>query len=210
MLTLEKSTSILRPVNVDRPDDTYNKLAKKLGIKPPPLSSDPLLRHVLSTLAIHVYDYSAVRNYLISKRPTDHFFVWVPAMTQASSRALLVKYGATPEGWVQRHRHGTISSRIVYNKPLPYPVLLTMDSINTEAKKVGFTPTFYVSDYAEKHEKPKAHMRVDPFLAVGTSDSSALFVIERWDEPGFREEVYSQKRKAGAKKISLAQKGVKS
>ncbi len=193
---------VLASPNIESPDNGYKALARKLGINVPAQPSHLVLRHVLSTLSIGVYDSTAVRNYLIEKKPTSHFFVWVPvAKYKGASRSLANRYGRWSREWTsERRRHGSIYSEVEYNKPIPYPVLVTMGKIVDEAKAFNVVPEFFVNDYAKPAERPQASARFDPFLAVSTSDSDSLFIIERWDEPGFREEVYSQKRLKTVKK----------
>ena len=184
--------------NVDRPDTKYVALAKRLHVNVATVPSDMLLRKLLEEQSIAIYSLAAVSKYLISKRPVGHQFLWVPAVgRQETPRTLRSKYPQYRSG-MRRHGYIADSTQGQYNKPIPYPVLLTIEKVVNAAKKMGFQPTFYVSDYAVSERLPERSNRFDPFLAVGTSDSDALFVIERWDEPGFREEVYSKKRKAKA------------
>lgn len=63
----------------------------------------------------------------------------------------------------------------VYTEIIPLPVLITVDRIT---ERLGESVSFYV---AAIEEIP------DPFLGVRLkSDPDEMFVIERWDEPGFR------------------------
>lgn len=201
MSKLLDSPAVLKAPSVDGPGKDYEVLARKLHIPVPKQPSEVVLQHVLSSLSIAVYNLSAVRSYLIEKRPKDHWVIWSRLTENTPSRALFVKFRNFDSPEYDRMTHGRISS-VQYKKPVPYPVLLTIDAIVKEAKTYGVTPTFFVSDFAEKNVSPRPQLRLDPFLAVGTTDSDAFFVIERWDEPGFREEVYSQKRakKAAVKK----------
>ena len=201
-MTSLKDPIVLPAVSIDQPDLAYQKLATQLGIKTAKIPSDVLLRHALSSLSIGVYNYDAVRRYLVEKRPEKHYLTWVPVSTQTKTSAGLVRRMGGSPGSFDRGIHGHIREAGVYDKPLPYPVLVTMAAIVAAAKKTDFTPSFYVSDYVEYHKQPEPRQRLDPFLAVGTSDSDALFVIERWDEPGFREETYSSKKKAASGKVA--------
>jgi hypothetical protein len=194
-MTALKDPILMKAPSIDQPDTEYQKLAKRLGIAIVPFPSDLLLKNALSSLSISVYDYSAVRNYLIAKRLEEHTVVWIPVMKQQASTTLRAKYGTSSSSdWSRPPRHGHISTNgLTYNKPIPWPVLLTIDSLVKKGKELGFQPTFFISDFVMREKKPQRSMQLDPFLAAGTSDSDALFVIERWDEPGFREETYSKK-----------------
>jgi hypothetical protein len=63
-----------------------------------------------------------------------------------------------------------------YSKPIPFPVLLTAEKL---IDKFGTRVCLEVSDI---YTVPKA----DPFLSVRATGSPKRFIIERWDEPGFR------------------------
>jgi hypothetical protein len=66
-----------------------------------------------------------------------------------------------------------------YDKPLPLPVLLTVKEVSAEFP----TARFYVSD--EVHSYEHRDPVLDPFLLVVVE--TERFIIERWDEPGYRE-----------------------
>jgi hypothetical protein len=68
------------------------------------------------------------------------------------------------------------------NKPVPVEVLMTVEKIVDDLGPSRVH--FYVSEFV-KAAKPTPRI-VDPFLAVCVS-TNKLFVIERWDEPGFRQ-----------------------
>jgi|SRR5262252_6146719 len=70
--------------------------------------------------------------------------------------------------------HGRVESGSVYGHSVPYPVLLTVKSIVDRLPDVQF----FVTDYAVATP--------DPFLAVSRPSIDDMFIIERWDEPGFR------------------------
>jgi hypothetical protein len=59
-------------------------------------------------------------------------------------------------------------------KPIPYPVLLTIDAVVQAFPMVRL----FVSDEMREEAIP------DPFLLVKLGRDE--FVIERWDEPAFR------------------------
>lgn len=70
--------------------------------------------------------------------------------------------------------HGSFQTETVYAHSIPLPVLLTMKTIVSQFPDAQF----YASDYEVQ--------RPDPFLAVTLPGVEDLFIIERWDEPGFR------------------------
>jgi len=77
-------------------------------------------------------------------------------------------------GWHRlEHREDEASSNGCYTKPIPLPVLMTVAKIREAFPEARF----WVTDIAEI---PKG----DPFLSVGVGEER--FIIERWDEPGFR------------------------
>lgn len=195
------TVNVPTPVDLSLPDKDYVRIAAKLGFEIPKEPSDRALQKILADLSIGVYAYQPVLTYLKTQRPENHFVVWVPVAKGYRLDKLARRLHRMPtDGW-EHGRHGCISHNL-YNKPIPYPVMVTMEKIVDAAKEYKFNPMFFVSDFEERRVPLQRSTRFDPFLAVGTSDSDALFVIERWDEPGFREEVYSQKRagKAKAKK----------
>lgn len=201
MKSLIESPVVLKAPDVELPNTKYQALAKKLHIRPPVHDPDLHLQALLSRLEIAVYDYTAVRRYLILKRPERHVFLWVPARRdQDQTAALTEKYKRWNSGGSELHGYVVATNSMVYNKAIPYPVLVTMDRILTEGTKIGIKPTFYISDFALRTQQPEPRRRYDPFLAVTVSTGDRLHVIERWDEPGFREEVYSQKKKQDVKK----------
>jgi hypothetical protein len=71
---------------------------------------------------------------------------------------------------------------VLYTDPIPLPVLITMDKL---VDKLGDSVTFHVGATVDISKLQPA--RYDPFLAVSTNPGDGeLYVIERWDEPGFR------------------------
>lgn len=62
----------------------------------------------------------------------------------------------------------------IYAKPIPFPVLLTVKAVRDACPSAQF----FVSDEMQAEKIP------DPFLLVVVAGEE--FVIERWDEPGFR------------------------
>lgn len=119
---------------------------------------------------ISIYDYRRVAAYLLSKTPSGKDWRWLPLREQDKGKGWELGTSYYNERWVY---NGEIDSRI-YAHAVPYPVLLTARKI---AKEFGDKVAFYVSDYVSPNP--------DPFLAVKTLNSD-MFVIEKWDEPGFR------------------------
>lgn len=93
----------------------------------------------------------------------------------SESRVIRYMESITPSGhrwyWyrVGQEHHGIG----LYKKPIPAPVLMTMAKIREAFPEVRFEVT-------DIEELPKG----DPFLRAG--QHGTWFIIERWDEPGFR------------------------
>lgn len=75
--------------------------------------------------------------------------------------------------------HGNANDQ-VYDQPIPYPVLLTVEKIEKRFE-TNDELVFMVSDLTSETVRP---LDADPFLAVYAGDSR-LFIVERWDEPSF-------------------------
>lgn len=63
----------------------------------------------------------------------------------------------------------------LYSKPIPLPVLLTVENIQHRLPEA----CFFISDEAQRMTQP-----VDPFLMVLVGNER--YIVERWDEPNFR------------------------
>ena len=74
-----------------------------------------------------------------------------------------------------------------YQEEIPMPVLKTIEEVLNQAAPLE--PRFYVSDVMREKDRNTRNSTTvdldDPFLAVGTAGGNVIFVIERWDEPGF-------------------------
>lgn len=99
-------------------------------------------------------------------------------------RYLDAKYGCrTNWAWVPvRHtdiitanNFNDVTNR-TYTKPIPFPVLKTIDEISTLYPQAQF----FISD-----ERQPSDMK-DPFLLVTLDKGRTLHVVERWDEPAYR------------------------
>lgn len=75
--------------------------------------------------------------------------------------------------WLPLSSSSSVYLREIYTKPIPKAVLLTMMKIREAIPQAEFEVT-------DIQEMPKG----DPFLRVGLHRQ--WFIIERWDEPGFR------------------------
>jgi hypothetical protein len=148
---------------VEEPDQEYIELSKRLGINKIPLQLIELAR-VIREVCIGVYEYDAVTRYLdgqVERKRKNRFdytdWNWHPIKSSNGFWS----------GWPNH------VSADVYNKPIPMPVMLTIDRIES----LYPSARFYVSDIRDVK---------DPFLAVTVDGADTFFVIERWDEPSFR------------------------
>ncbi len=173
----------------------YNRVAEKLGVVKRPRSDWRRLAHALDELMIPVYDFHKVTEFLEKKAAEvakqeakaavngSAAWGWFPLNTgpvQPSSASFsaieeynraLRSMGLPPE----RQPNGSFRSS-TYNKRVPLPVLLTAEKIED---KLPGEVSFFVSDI-ERYP--------DPFLGVclKSDPEKRMFVVERWDEPGFR------------------------
>lgn len=147
----------------------YDSLADILGVSCRMSSSG--LAAFLREQDIQVFDLAAVERYMDKKGTWS----WYP---------LRLSDRPKPDGsdWaLARHiahdfpsLYGSQNNQL-YNKPVPYPVLVTVKTI---VDRFGDDVLFLVA-------APASHP--DPFLAVlQRSNWTKMFVIERWNEPGFR------------------------
>lgn len=160
------------PITADLDIEQYEALAKKAGfvrarhaIKENFKRSEVLrFRRFLAENGICVYDPWRVEKYMDSITPRKHIWRWLDTDRES---------GADEDPRINPAVVGFIDLRPLYSKPIPEAVLLTMARIRAE-----FTGAwFQVTDITEQ---PKG----DPFLRVILHD--AWYIIERWDEPGFR------------------------
>lgn len=147
----------------------YVALAKELGITSAQVA-EMELRLWLRAEAIHVYDMESVKLYMdekVRKEKPGHNWAW-RGLREADHHRQIAR--ANPA-----QNRSSIPWPSPYPHAVPMPVLLTVKRILERFKDAV---SFYVTDY--QVQKP------DPFLAVQLHDSP-LFVVERWDEPSFRE-----------------------
>jgi hypothetical protein len=145
---------------------TYLETARAIGMEPDQGALlNERIEQALSEENIQVYNNQDVTTFLDHKLgPT---WVW------AGLRPIDVEH---LKGWhydVPKVRVVNFGSK-PYSEAVPLAVLLTVQKILTHVPEAHF----YVSAVAEPDDE-------DPFLAV-VNQSSKMFVVERWDEPGFR------------------------
>lgn len=170
LLSLFTPTPLKRPVVQATSSDpdfdrSYDQLATKLGIRSRSGIAQSKLLTVLAEESIDVYELSRVERYMDRKG----YWGWFPLRTVDAARTFMVSretftpysslYGGAKQG--------------VYQNPIPYPVLLTVEKILERCPDANF---FIAAP--DKHP--------DPFLAVVHLSDSKMYVVERWDEPSFR------------------------
>lgn len=154
----------------------YRRLAQKLGVDTSALEKaegHDLLMQTLSELGVRLYNENAVYDYLDVKYHTK---LW---RNQVMKGWAWYAVSGRPASSYDRSDvvHGGVCDHHIYKKPIPMPILHTMDSIVEKLKSKGEVK-FYVTD------EYKAPPIPDPFLAI--SFRSHFLIIERWDEPGFK------------------------
>lgn len=145
----------------ERPPAEYRELAKSVGFRPAALRIAEF-EEFLEREFIEVYPLESVTRYMDTLMhnlvlQTGRNFHW----QWYPLRDVDVKNSANE--WAMPYRHY-----------VPMPVLETALRIAEAFPDVSF----FVTDYSEK--KP------DPFLAASPDGGVTLYVVERWDEPGFR------------------------
>lgn len=125
-------------------------------------------RRFLSENGVCTYDRDAVHKYLKSICPKGHDIMW---------RSLTSDAKMLDDDMRFRNLYNSLSFVAyrpgVYKSIIPEPVLMTIEKI----KSAFPDAEFYVSTF----DMPKE----DPFLAVLYANHG--WIIERWDEPGFRQ-----------------------
>jgi hypothetical protein len=152
----------------DGPDATYLALAAKLHVGNAAILEAKLER-VLHAEMIPVYEYAKVTAYLdhlVAKRNYEEVNVKGPWFRSEWSWFSLRK------GEHKGIREAKVV-KPVYQGAIPLPVLMTIDKIQSQLPEARF----FISQVKEVP---------DPFLAVSVPGSEKLWVVERWDEPGFR------------------------
>ena len=144
------------PVHEQIPDD-YAVLAKRAGfISGTAIAQEHAFEKFLAENGICVYTHAKVRSYLGSLCGTEQSPMW-----WGVSGGIL---------WDDFTNTG-LGTRPPYDKPIPVPALETMATIRDKFPDV----LFWVSHISDV---------IDPFLAAQINNK--FYIIERWDEPGFR------------------------
>lgn len=173
----------------------YNRVAKKLGVLARPRSDWRRLATALDELMIPVYNFDKVKAFLVKKAAEvakqeaaaavngSAAWGWFPLNApapvvvdaEAHLRALRELHDSMFGGSAPRLANGAFRTT-AYTKRVPLPVLLTAEQIED---KLPGEVSFFVSDI-ERYP--------DPFLGVclKSDPEKKMFVVERWDEPGFR------------------------
>jgi len=182
------------PPTVETPSTEYVKLVQKLGLFST-LSKTEVDTEVaefvaaLSQMGLRRYDFDAVKRYLNQQygRTRWGFRALFKCNEQTTIGVFLSHNGYINGGdtkWWKKHNGALLGTSNVlrwpgdlalYAKPIPFPVLRTIDELRTKFPGA----TFWVSDEAQKVARS-----FDPFLLVRFHGQQ--FIIERWDEPGFR------------------------
>ena len=178
-LAIEEAVPSTAPVRVpahpsfddDEGRKTYIDTARKLGVINAAVKLEMLL-DLLQKKGLGVYPYKKVEAYLdemFGKAVDDYYPSWGWRPLRAEDNGALQRTRQA-----RQNPNGDIL-RGVYQKAIPYPVLLTVQEIIETVPGVHF----FVSDEARRSNFE------DPFLAVSCAGMD-MCVIERWDEPSFR------------------------
>lgn len=143
-------------------DAGFEAMAKAVGIQEDACG----FRQFLADNGLPVYSHAAVRAYLKRICPLFRKPVWVEIAT-GTVRDIDFRWELRTYGWRE------------YDSPIPDVVLRTVIKIRTAYPSA----TFWVSDF--RRAEAYAPAGGDPFLGVQISDE--FFIIERWDEPAFRQ-----------------------
>ncbi len=164
-------TSMPKAISKDRllpksEAEEYLAIAKAVGLDDDlGYLLDIRLREVLVEENIHVYDYDKVAAFLDAK--IGNKWKWLPLRQLDSEEFPGGNWGHEVAG--TRRVYGNQR----YNRAIPLPVLLTVKKIAERIPEARF----YVSGVDRD---------ADPFLCV-TTKLLHTYVVERWDEPDYRE-----------------------
>ncbi len=148
----------------------YEQLARKIGIATHAKALQ--LVAALREEGIQVHDLAAVERYMDAK---GHWS-WFPLRNQDQAGGGSVWRISRVTSTAHPSLYGNVEAGR-YPHPVPWPVLCTIEKL---IDRFGESVKFVVAAM-------NAHP--DPFLACwlkGDGEGITLFVIERWDEPGFR------------------------
>lgn len=181
----------------------HRRLSEKLGVLAKPEVAWRKLAAVLADEMIPVYDLSKVTAFMNSKaRKEQKVWYWYPLRvtdvpqtsprSASEARPQLTNQGMGGQmasfGWAAAHLQAAqnmfgveyVSNGgfqfVRYSEAVPLPVLLTVERL---ADRIGDDAEFFVAALGGP---------IDPFLGIRLKSDPAhtLFVVERWDEPGFR------------------------
>jgi hypothetical protein len=154
----------------------YIELAKSLGMKAPTEDEAELLKLIYQH-GWKVYDFDKVDDYLCRQAASmkaNTRWVWKP-MRDKDEKAFAAVGGVE---WRETVGMGYVYGQ-VYDKRVPMAILETAKCVMEDMESA----VFLVSDFAV--------VKPDPFLAVSTPgllQAGKIFIVARWDEPGFQEE----------------------
>lgn len=152
----------------------YQRLANKLGTYAMVDLTQEELERYLAKNHIGVYPMGKVTAYLASIAAK----MASKRRTYYGTRTRKAKVVWLPLRYTDIQAAAGKNQRI-YTKPVPPEVLMTVEKI---VEDLGDRPAFFISDFSM--EERVLRKKVDPFLAI--SVGSKMYVLERWDEPGFR------------------------
>lgn len=148
----------------------HHRLASKLGVASMVSLKVPSVLPVLKEEGCRLYNTSAVERWMDKKG----YWKWYGLRAVDATHAFKI-HRVTAHGYPTLYGAGGQRWQ-VYDKIVPAEVLLTVERI---ADRLSAEALFFV---AAVDDHP------DPFLAVMSAhdEKNTLYVIERWDEPGFR------------------------
>src|SRR5208337_3327674 len=142
----------------------YCKAAEAVGLQHSEALFNERIRHCCTANGFRIFNYEQVVEFL--DRKLGAAWEWM------GLRDTDVEHLG---GWVTAGKpHQVPFSKKQYGRKIPLPVLLTVQRVLEDVPDAHF----YVSGIPNVDD--------DPFLLV-TARQSSSFVIERWDEPDFRE-----------------------
>ncbi len=174
----EASTTLQQPQLGDALRTRYMALADELGVQQPGLAADAA-RAYFKERGTRLYDGEKVKAYLNDQygpavlTDGEMFATWVWRPLRVRDHVI-----GGVNGYSAPSSNGVVWQRAeAYKKPIPLPVLLTAKEVAQQFPDA----LMFVSDELYKNER----VIYDPFLLVVIGGEK--FIIERWDEPAYRE-----------------------
>ena len=173
--------------------EDHRTIAQKLGVGVTTTDKALTLRKVLAELGMYSYDSKRVYDFMAKKgrqesTQSSTYHLWWYPVRKFDAKAVSEcyglfnrssSYGELRNFWNFDNKRDAWVEHSVYQKPIPLPVLMTMDSL---VEKLGpENLVFLVGDLSAPQPKDP-----DPFLSVTSPSFDCQFVIERWNEPSFR------------------------